>query len=1392
MTSGPIGETRSSLAHRESMAHPQRDADLAIIRYAALIRPVAQAFVYAVPAEKHESSPLSKTELFQRCKKGVEDAQRMLRSMPTLEPAQAEILGRLLSDSLRPLGDALHMQAHNRSKMGKLIALPPSSMEISRGEEPGYASAYRELIGQIKTFCESYLQRLDKECPDARLAGFNTNTGDLAAPADVVAILAGLQRPARQGWGASSGQRDPLKEILHLPHLPAVGAEAAVTHCCLAGRKTLENTLRSFIRDNPDSWSSTYVFFDTVTAIPTSLEANPREWFISELLADKGRREQLFGNFDKVPEHIRAAFEQVALERLSSEPDFLSPGEKTLLRDETFALRGLLEMTQLPYSERSAANALLQVAYRMQRQTTEPEKPPYPATKLGVPHADELYTVAEACIRTGHPSLGNEVAKLLPQIVRVDNHNSKVSEALLDFAVERGEVPVVQDSARIALLRRNADLLARAVEVISTKHGAQRERVCNLFLRTLAADLWTEPLEKAFSSALGYPPEQLTAAADFMSSLGSGNTLAHYLKVDVSGGNGETSNLQPAVKDRVDEVVQLGARVIAGRLAVPTTTPDLYPPVLATTSSTTTPYSASGINQRLTFIADNFDRLMDLCGENRHLRTAEQSDGMWAPQPRRAHPLLRAVEGPGGPPINTGFLGEVQHTSSLFTVWVDPYAKLLAEHVEHQGAFPAEYLATFVRKEVPIPLELAAGYARFIIAEHRGVSPTSEGLPLPSRDLVETFRASLESCAASNSTSQAGRGRWSLHASRNYPAEALVGVCSNGKAILSSDEKKLFAAAPQAFLAYLNLNRLGNSETAQKVTSEFLRAALERPDSAVEAATFLEALEKESAPTTTPEQMLTAAATTISLIRQGRGGSETWDLFSSLWSGDLSAAYSLDQRMAIFVKHIDTFGMVDAPILFSRLANAHGTPVERAEISALEQRTVQVVEALLQKRDGLPPTLQTPLDLELVQAVCRVHAASFNTHLSPSRLIQHFNRIASRLAHPALLDDLPRVELKVKKLAATDAKKTLATDALKLEALLVSTLAATVVDPQEALSSTLHGIVSQLRDDARALADRLKGAPPQDDKISQTTARKLQQLNELLSSLHDLETPADALLALARGEIDLKGPVRQGVLSLLAINSAMQLGAGIDKGLGDRSKSHSERAELLVAFGSHIFLEEGLKNLNLDPRERKRLESCVPIPLLKQEAARLAAGQSSESESIWAIPTRGLAGELSGYICDACWNGQQMALDRYSGLTPVVFVRNYGKPNASLVGATLMIPTFTANDEAAVVVRGFNPLHNALSTLDAGSFVEEYLDAITPALAERGYNLIAAPRDDVGASSTNRPAVGAHYDKTYAKPEMVELYDPSNSALSFNGYDIHGICFVLRRLTALSSEQLRD
>ena len=224
--------------------------------------------------------------------------------------------------------------------------------------------------------------------------------------------------------------------------------------------------------------------------------------------------------------------------------------------------------------------------------------------------------------------------------------------------------------------------------------------------------------------------------------------------------------------------------------------------------------------------------------------------------------------------------------------------------------------------------------------------------------------------------------------------------------------------------------------------------------------------------------------------------------------------------------------------------------------------------------------------------------------------------------------------------------------------------------------------------------------------------------------------------------------------------------------------------ESLTALIQTNLLVEALPHLKLDKAHIKTCASALSVGAFIEDLTKLSQIDSLGKEEFLVHPTRGILAELSGYNCNACWTRETGIMQRYPNATALMFIKNPNTPAQRLVGACILLEAQDMDGNKILVARGVNPIQNTITTLDAGSFFENFIDSALVKYAKAlGTKKIVVPAGETsaGGAQTNRPSLHLHIEAKYGNQPLVSI-DPNGPNSTFNSYNILDKCRVVREI----------
>jgi hypothetical protein len=336
-------------------------------------------------------------------------------------------------------------------------------------------------------------------------------------------------------------------------------------------------------------------------------------------------------------------------------------------------------------------------------------------------------------------------------------------------------------------------------------------------------------------------------------------------------------------------------------------------------------------------------------------------------------------------------------------------------------------------------------------------------------------------------------------------------------------------------------------------------------------------------------------------------------------------------------------------------------------------------------------------------------------------------------------------------------------------------------DVLEQEKSFVRGVLGSWRQNVAASLD----APNEgikDAKRVEGQRRYMEDLDKLLKSLDKTKQLKEAIAVLAESRLKESPEISGALRRLLVANLPQEVirpRSVVDSNAAEEAK---EQIGQVVNIFQHLVLQESLPTLGLSQNGIKRVKAACKVDALLQDLARLQNIGTRGYMDLTVVPHRGLLGELSGFICDACWTKERGFLQKYPKVTPLLFLHGEGTPEQKLVGACLVIETETCEGEKVLVLRGINPLQNTITKLSAKDFFESFVDDyIVPIAKGAGAKKILVPWNaSAGGSQTNRPDLNLYIASAYPKSNTVPLADVRGTTV--NGYDVSRICVPVREI----------
>ncbi|MEY4669770.1 MAG: hypothetical protein RL518_2469, partial [Pseudomonadota bacterium] len=219
---------------------------------------------------------------------------------------------------------------------------------------------------------------------------------------------------------------------------------------------------------------------------------------------------------------------------------------------------------------------------------------------------------------------------------------------------------------------------------------------------------------------------------------------------------------------------------------------------------------------------------------------------------------------------------------------------------------------------------------------------------------------------------------------------------------------------------------------------------------------------------------------------------------------------------------------------------------------------------------------------------------------------------------------------------------------------------------------------------------------------------------------------------------------------------------------------------------SELIQEHVLHNRALVEPLGKRasvLRAAMNTASFEEDLHRLQKLGTHGSEKLLAVPTRGLLGALSGFICDVCWSRQVDLMQRYPHATGLIFVKNHDNPvTARLEGGCMLIAVKDNDNQDVLVINGLNPTQNLIVGLNAQSFFEKFLEEVViPIATDLNIKKIAIPTTVPGSffePRSNRPSL-ARYLTERCKNLPRITFEKDRDRAVFNDNSFEKNCVVL-------------
>ncbi len=305
------------------------------------------------------------------------------------------------------------------------------------------------------------------------------------------------------------------------------------------------------------------------------------------------------------------------------------------------------------------------------------------------------------------------------------------------------------------------------------------------------------------------------------------------------------------------------------------------------------------------------------------------------------------------------------------------------------------------------------------------------------------------------------------------------------------------------------------------------------------------------------------------------------------------------------------------------------------------------------------------------------------------------------------------------------------------------------------------------------------------DKLIKRLAMMQANIDKLIMGRAMVEQSEDLLSALIDYEIKFgirkENPLSSEMIRRLTYLKAFRVDSTFERKIKDcleLSEPTIKTLPTLIELFNNRFQQHILPYLVQNMEAQKRLQAIFSMEQFSADIRRINTVETGKKKSFSCVPSRGVLAELSGYYCDACWTSQNFIMRENPNMMAYAFISNpEDSVSRKIAGGTLIMET-TISGEKTLIIRGFNPKQNVLATVNAGDFLEQFIDEVLVPVAQRlGVTKIVAPVLNKQALS-NRPEINEHFDQKYRKANRVKL----DKEVAFNGYNITNACVVVREL----------
>ncbi|MFN0062078.1 MAG: hypothetical protein ACKVPX_06145 [Myxococcaceae bacterium] len=502
----------------------------------------------------------------------------------------------------------------------------------------------------------------------------------------------------------------------------------------------------------------------------------------------------------------------------------------------------------------------------------------------------------------------------------------------------------------------------------------------------------------------------------------------------------------------------------------------------------------------------------------------------------------------------------------------------------------------------------------------------------------------------------------------------------------------------------------------------------------------------------------------------------------SLLGAEVITRVALEGRTALVRDFALAYGLESLPLLFRayvalRLGKPAPRDVKALGVAATGSPGVQELRAAVRRfqaslfSEGPAPKFSA-LQLEMLTSLAKVVESEWGDG-NTAEAVKSYNADYRAGVIAPLASYHAAATLTVKRL-----------DAQSLESFPYSS---TCVAQWDQLGEDINAVVGAkpetLLSEVRDLALKAIAGSRQKRTEKQAGGNVLEELDQLANAVA-VSRDMDALLTALTDSSRRAHAFLNPALRRLAIHRALQQMSDVQQILG-ATRGPPTRASLsrLAEFFSNRVREHVVKGLPISTEARNRVDKACAAGALTDELKRIAklVAPGREVEQLEAIPTRGLLGELSGYISDACWPSDHLLRD-HPRLAPYI-LRSRGDTSFERLGGAFLVlqaRTDGRRSQAVLVLRAINPQQTRISRLDVADYVERNIALVEELARKAGAQLVVLPMDGCSMSMTNRPDVANYILERYQGAPRVRL--ANSPEVQFNGYDLRDICVVVRRV----------